>query len=243
MAEDQLLPSHHRRDRSSWGSATQNPTVRIVRMVSDSQPPRRTQRQRTEATRAVIMHAAKDVLNEDGFARATTVSVQERANVSRGRLLHQFPSREELLIAAVKYLAEQQFNAMMKVEVPVASDAERIKFAIERLWALYDGPLFWAGMELWMASRTHPSLKRRFAREDRKMSRIMNDLADHLFGPDLVQRPRYLAFRHALIGSIRGVAITYSFARGRTAKDPHLLYWQDMAQCMLADTPTPEEPV
>ena len=48
------------------------------------------------------------VLVEHGYSNATTVRIQAAAGVSRGRLLHHFPSRDSLLVASVHHLAAQR---------------------------------------------------------------------------------------------------------------------------------------
>src|SRR3954471_1137149 len=72
----------------------------------------RTQQQRREETRRALLDAAVESLIEVGFARTTTLEVQRRADVSRGALLHHFPSKAELLVAAVDHLAEMRAREM-----------------------------------------------------------------------------------------------------------------------------------
>src|SRR3954447_16097606 len=57
-------------------------------------------------SRLLILDAAVACLVEDGYAGASTLAVQARAGVSRGRLLHPFPARAELLVAAAGHLSE-----------------------------------------------------------------------------------------------------------------------------------------
>src|ERR1044072_3583624 len=68
----------------------------------------RTQQQRREETRRALLDAAVESLIEVGFARTTPLGVQRGADVSRGALLHHFPSKAELLVAAVDHLAEMR---------------------------------------------------------------------------------------------------------------------------------------
>src|SRR3954451_23272146 len=72
----------------------------------------RTQQQRREETRRALLDAAVQSLIEVGLARTTTLGVQRRADVSRGALLHHFPSKAELLVAAVDHLAEMRAREM-----------------------------------------------------------------------------------------------------------------------------------
>src|SRR3954470_20396973 len=85
--------------------------AKLVAKLDVVRPPR-TQQQRREETRRALLDAAVESLIEVGFARTTTLEVQRRANVSRGALLHHFPSKAELLVAAVDHLAEMRAREM-----------------------------------------------------------------------------------------------------------------------------------
>ena len=55
-----------------------------------------------------ILDAAVTCLAEVGCTGATTAAILERAGVSRGQLLRQFPSEDELVVAAVSHLARPE---------------------------------------------------------------------------------------------------------------------------------------
>src|SRR5215813_9555374 len=83
----------------------------------------RTQQQRREETRRALLDAAVESLIEVGFARTTTLEVQRRADVSRGAPLHYFPSKAELLVAAVDHLAEMRAREMKAFASQLPPDA------------------------------------------------------------------------------------------------------------------------
>src|SRR5205814_9733507 len=92
-------------------------------MVSARAP--RTQQQRRDETRRALLDAAVESLIEVGFARTTTLEVQRRADVSRGALLHHFPSKAELLVAAVDHLAEMRAKEMKAFASQLPPDPSR----------------------------------------------------------------------------------------------------------------------
>src|SRR5260370_41308098 len=67
---------------------------------------RRTQAERTAATRAALLEATLECLVSRGFGGTTTTEVAHRAGVSPGALLHHFPAKADLLCAAVAHLIE-----------------------------------------------------------------------------------------------------------------------------------------
>lgn len=201
---------------------------------------RLTQPERTAATRQLIMEAALSVLEEDGLSGATTVRIQKRAGVTRGRLLHHFPSRDGLLVAAVQHLATARLVALKGAPIGNRSRT-RIRFAIDALWSTYQGPLFWVAMELWLGARTDDSLRKVLLPEERQLGAVINELCAELFGEHLVARPGYTEFRDILISSMRGVAMTYALDPRTMETDPHRTMWYRQAEIWLASTPGLDE--
>ncbi|MFP5019470.1 TetR/AcrR family transcriptional regulator [Pseudonocardia phyllosphaerae] len=198
---------------------------------------RRTQTERTASSRALILDAALHELHENGYAQATTVTVQRRAGVSRGRLLHHFPSREHLLVAAAQHLAVEQVAEM---EQWVAESGygrttgpERVDLAVELLWDTFQQPYFWASMELWTAARTHDDVRARLLPEERRLGTALAHVVATMFGPVHSSHPDFDECRELLFTSMRGVAMTYALNPRDPAGDPHLASWKRLARRML----------
>jgi AcrR family transcriptional regulator len=66
---------------------------------------RRTNEQRSSETRARLIKAAIEVLYRSGHSAATTIIIAKRAGVSRGAMLHQFRTRDQLLVAVASQCA------------------------------------------------------------------------------------------------------------------------------------------
>ncbi|WP_454644846.1 TetR/AcrR family transcriptional regulator [Bradyrhizobium liaoningense] len=74
------------------------------------QAPRRTQAERTETTRKLLLEAAVKLIRKNGFGGLRTVEVADEAGVSRGALMHHFPSKHELVVAVLTYVNEVTFT-------------------------------------------------------------------------------------------------------------------------------------
>jgi AcrR family transcriptional regulator len=61
----------------------------------------RRQQIRSVETRERLILATLDEIHERGYHAATTQDIAARALVSRGALLHHFPTRAELVLAAM----------------------------------------------------------------------------------------------------------------------------------------------
>jgi AcrR family transcriptional regulator len=192
-----------------------------------------TQRERSARSKDLVLNATVEVLSERGFGSTTTLQIQQRAGVSRGRMLHHFGSREDLLVAAVQYVAIARLSALPRPSQSANLD-QRLQDAIRGLWSTYQGALFWAAMELWLAARTSKRLAASLLREERELGATVESLCDELFGPELATRSTYSDFRDTLITSMRGVALTYAFNRRPTMdSDPHQDLWLRMARQWL----------
>jgi AcrR family transcriptional regulator len=153
----------------------------------------RTQQQRRDETRRALLDATVESLIEVGFARTTTLEVQRRAEVSRGALLHHFPSKAELLVAAVDHLAEMRAKElkMLATQLPDEKTAGRARTdaVLELLWQCFAGTFFQVAMELRTAARTDPELRPVLIAAERALRDRIVMQARTLFGKDVAEHP------------------------------------------------------
>lgn len=120
---------------------------------------RRTQAARTASTRARLLDATIECLDELGYARTTTPEIARRAGVSRGAQLHHFPTKAALVAAAVEHLFRRRVAEFLSAFAAVPPGADRLAAALDILWQLVSGRSFHAWLELLVASRTDPELR------------------------------------------------------------------------------------
>lgn len=206
-------------------------------MAEPDRPLRRSRSERTADSRQIILDATLDSLFENGYARTTTLTIQARAGVSRGRLLHHFPSREGLLVAACQHLASTNLVELATLVASslddLGSDEERLDRCIDLFWSTFGERYFWGSMELWTAARTDPRLRATLHPEERRLGAAVRRAIDSLFGP-FCAHPRYPLVRELLLSSMRGVALTYAFDQRDRAGDPHLPMWRSLASELLS---------
>jgi AcrR family transcriptional regulator len=195
--------------------------------------PRRTQDERRASSHTLILDAAVRSLVEDGYHGATTVTIQERAGVSRGRLLHHFPSRSALLVAAAQHLAVERITDVDGWPHAGTSGPERVDRAVELLWETFRQPYFWAAMELWTAARTDEVLRTELLPEERRLGQAIQQVVAVVFGPVHSTHPAFDDVRELLLTSMRGVALTYAIDPRDPATDPHLDLWKRIARQVL----------
>lgn len=198
----------------------------------------RHQQARSLKTQEQILDAAVDVLSTEGYGKATTLRIQEAAEVSRGRLLHHYPSRDELLAAAVHHLAAARMDALTVRTRWPEDRASRIDLAIEVMWSTHQQSYFWASTELWVAARHNERLQSLLAPQERTLGRYIRSIVDGFFGAEITAMPNYPMLIEILLASMRGTALTYALTRGEPRTEPQLENWKRTAAILLA----PEAP-
>jgi AcrR family transcriptional regulator len=175
------------------------------------------------------MEATVDALATYGYSGATTVRIQELAGVTRGRLLRQYPQRDQLLIDAVQHIASRQFAAISD-QAKQRTDGDPIFSGIRLIWSTYNGPLFWAAAELWLAARSDEQLRSALASAERRLGQVVREMASVVFGATVVAHTDYPMVYDQVISSMRGVALTYSFDPRDHRCDRHLAQWEHLVR-------------
>jgi len=95
---------------------------------------RRSQEERSSATRKVLLDATLRALATHGFANASITEVLRFTRMSRGALLHHFPSKHELFAAAMVHLYEQRLARFRKelASLPLGDGTLRERLRIFR---------------------------------------------------------------------------------------------------------------
>jgi AcrR family transcriptional regulator len=188
--------------------------------------PRRTQSERSAATRAALVEATVDSLVEHGWAATTAVEVCRRAGVTRGALAHHFPTLSSLIAAALRTVYEQ---ALAEAGGPPGSLAE----LLDATWARLAASPFTPVLEAWLASANDPDLAA-------DVVDVVVDFAK-LVGPDQLpagllddpgSRTFYLLAREAMLGLALGRATNGGRALGHEAAVLALL--RDQAEAIGA---------
>lgn len=170
-------------------------------MIHDTAPGgARTQAQRTAATRAKLLDAAVDSLVEHGYAGTTTQGIAKRAGVSRGAQLHHFPTKESLVVAAVEHLVDKRLTEILETRPEPEG-------GFDALLDAFSGPLFYAALELWVASRTDSALRKATIPLERKVSEALRtgsiEIMGDLVAPDAIDLSIELARGFAVSALMR----------------------------------------
>ena len=192
------------------------------------------QQTKSENTRAAILEATLVCFYELGYGATTTEKVAKRAGVSRGAMLHHFPSRLHLVREAVRCLYLKRLQLFEEQELKVNEGAEhtRISEGIDAYWQQLHSPLFTVFHELRVAARTDDDLQKAMAIDHQKLDESWAKVAVSLF-PDLAQSEDFEAANLLTVFLLEGMA-----NRGITAgyiPDKMITWLKSQLSKMLAD--------
>ncbi len=98
-----------------------------MKVKGDSAPPvRRTQAERTAATRALLIDSARKLFADKGFSAVSTEAIVASAGVTRGALYHQFDDKAALF-AAVYEEVERELVADVAERILAVGPADQLQ--------------------------------------------------------------------------------------------------------------------
>ena len=127
------------------------------------------QAEKSALTRQAILEAAVRCFVEHGYANTTTAMIADEANVSRGAMMHHFPSRSAVM--HVRRLNEYR-ELMTDIDSPDETlTREAIRTSVENAWKYVNLPSFVAYQELLGAARTDETLAEAVGEVERDVER------------------------------------------------------------------------
>jgi AcrR family transcriptional regulator len=156
--------------------------------------------------RARLMDATIECLVERGFGGTSTTLISERAGVSRGAQLHHFPTKNDLVVAAVEHLTEVRGAELAARAAAVPRGPHRTRAVLRMLGDHFASPVFIAALELWVAARTDPALLAAVSPLEQRVGRETHRMTVDLLGAD-ESRPGVRELVQATLDLVRGLGL------------------------------------
>lgn len=177
-------------------------------LAADLQKPaRRTQQQRRDGTQRKLLEATLACLTELGHARTTTTEIVRAAGVSQGALFKHYPSKAELLAAAMEYLFEQLVAGYQATFAALPQGKATPEAAFELLWSIFTGPRLAVAFELYVVGRTDPALRASLEPVVRRHRAMLTQGARELFPRAAAAHADFDAWIDLLMCSMEGLVI------------------------------------
>ncbi len=115
--------------------------------------PRRTQAERSAATREKVIRAATECIAEGGFGAATMTRIAERAGVTWGAMQHQFGDKDAIIDAVIDRSVAAFAESMQGLRETEPELPARIHAFAERAWLVFKQPAYAAILEILLHRR------------------------------------------------------------------------------------------
>src|SRR5262245_10182418 len=191
-------------------------------MASQAAATRVPQEERTRAMRARLLEATVELLVEKGYAGTSTTLVSERAGVSRGAQLHHFPTKQDLVVAAVRHVTEVRGHELREAAATLPEHSTREVLRV--LGDHFASPVFAAALELWVAARTDPELMAEVAPLEQQVGRETHRMTVELLGADET-RPGTRELVQATLDLVRGLGLANTISDDRRRRTRILDQW------------------
>ena len=167
---------------------------------------RRTQAERTEATKHALINSAIKLLNSHGYAGATLALIADDAGVSRGSILHQFGTRAALMTEVVKWVYAEEF-ALYGELIPKSPNRGR-KLSDWPLitWKVLSRPSATAVLEILQGSRSDADLAELLRPVQAEIERSSMSELQALHAMNL-DNPRDRAIYRVVVAAVRGLSL------------------------------------
>lgn len=176
--------------------------------TTETKPARRTQAERSTATRTALFDAAIACLYELGYGATSTVVVAARAGVSRGAMLHHFPSKADLMLATLEHVLDLNHAYFSQALADIDDPWERYAALPDLRWQLALQPHGTALMEILVGARSDEAVRQRFPEFQRYINEKQRQrLVDRAQEAGLEVSAQDRAVSHAIVLAIRGLAI------------------------------------
>jgi AcrR family transcriptional regulator len=196
-------------------------------------PVRTPNAERSQATRGRLLEAAVECLAEVGFAGATTTLVAQRAGVSRGAQLHHYPTRAELVVAAIGHLATLRAEEMARAAERLPDGRDRVAAVLDQFAEQHTGPLFVAALEVWVAARTDDALRAALQPVEARLGRELHRRTVEMLGAD-ESRPGVREAVQATLDLMRGLGLANLLSDDAARRRPLLASWAQTLEGVLA---------
>ncbi|SEG94616.1 DNA-binding transcriptional regulator, AcrR family [Thermomonospora echinospora] len=146
---------------------------------------RRTQQERRSATQARLLEATAEALADLGWAGLSTTEVSRRAGVSRGAQQHHYPTKMELVAAALEHLLNRLRDEYQQAYAALPDERRNVAGALDLFWEMLRQPPAIALLELALAGRTDETLRGLSADLNERVVAIIKEVFHELFPESL----------------------------------------------------------
>ena len=169
---------------------------------------RRTQEERSSETKKRLLEASIDCLNDLGYIKSGTVEIARRAGVSRGALVHHYPTKHDLIVATAEYHWNWIAEEVRTLAMTMHGGHLSMETFIDNLWSKVFRPrVSNASIEMIIAARTNPELRKELGPMLNRLYRDYDEIWSQFFRGSGVSVERVEMLFDLTIELLRGMTL------------------------------------
>jgi len=182
------------------------------------------QARKSAATRLQILEATLRCFTKLGYIHTTTPAIAEEAGVSRGAMLHHFPTRMDVVRAAAAHLLAKRIEAFRAAVESLPPGENRARAALRAHWDQLRHPLNAVLIELRVAARTDPELADCLAPAEVAFARELRETAREVVPEWNLAGPQFEIGYELATYTLWGMALGLFTPGGTAPSDEFLCY-------------------
>jgi AcrR family transcriptional regulator len=186
---------------------------------------RRRQKDRNAETRLKLLTSAARTIFELGYGRASIGEIVKRAGLTKGAHLHHFQTKEQLMRAVIEHLFAEMRGRQERLVGHGVASAEAIEEDLQAAAAAAFDWRYVSLLELWMASRTEPSLHDAFTKSEALNAAARRQATRDLVGDKVMDHSRLAEVTGGFSYLLRGLFLQQILG-GDWRTNPAWLYWR-----------------
>ena len=219
-------------------------SARRVRRPRKTTVERRTQAERSAETQRRLIDAAITVLHRVGYGATTTGLIADEAGVSRGAMLHQYPTKIDLMLAVVAEVYSRETEEYRRRGALAATPRERFYQFPDLMWDVLTRPSAMAVLEILMGSRSDEALAAGLAPLQRQIEATSRVTIEGILKeggfPEL---PEVNAMRRLFVAAVRGLSIDLMLLRDRAELDGAVALLKRLLRALYDGDVPPAKPL
>ena len=184
------------------------------------------QSERSRRTRAKIMKATLDCILEIGVRASTTTNIAARAGISRGALMHHYPTKEALMHAALEDLLEREVATVGQLATDISAGTMDFDTFLATLCDHFTGDLFMVTLEYLTAARSDPSIKNVLLPLAYRFNEALEQIWDQLVSYDRGDNGTKRTAINATLCMFRGMGAQSVWRNDPALYRDMLLFWK-----------------
>ena len=110
---------------------------------------------KSKATQDKIVNAVISLINDKGFASASSTQIAKRAGVTWGAVQHHFGNKEEILEEVLERSHHKFHETLSAKRFTTGEPSRRVAKYVDAAWYHYQGQEYMATLEILLATRGH----------------------------------------------------------------------------------------